>query len=237
MQYYDFVFFIEFDDVGWTRQGGAQLYNKATGNGTDTICKEPTMPVVVQKLENEMERRFQMLDWNEIHIGGFEGSAGIRRNNGPRLELELNEAGTRLGDPPSSVDELLGILDGLMDRILQRSFLIHLQLDKMENVFFTNSGSEANDSQVLKFMVDRNSNNSLHGQVTIGTLIFQDCAVGILFALLPVLGGNSGLHQGIISMGKLLLVLSIFLICCIHIVLVLCSSLRKTDDSAIVSSE
>ncbi|KAK9083260.1 hypothetical protein Scep_029731 [Stephania cephalantha] len=27
------------------------------------------------------------------------------------LELELNEAGTRLGDPPSSVDDLLGILD------------------------------------------------------------------------------------------------------------------------------
>ncbi|WJX45566.1 hypothetical protein P8452_32436 [Trifolium repens] len=31
-----------------------------------------------------------------------------------------------------------------------------------------------------------------------------DCAVGLLFALLPVLGGNSGLLQGIISMGKLL---------------------------------
>lgn len=31
----------------------------------------------------------------------------------------------------------------------------------------------------------------------------QDCAVGLLFALLPVLGGNSGLLQGIISMGKL----------------------------------
>jgi len=27
--------------------------------------------------------------------------------------------------------------------------------------------------------------------------------VGLLFALLPVLGGNSGLLQGIISMGKL----------------------------------
>ncbi|GAU45657.1 hypothetical protein TSUD_293660 [Trifolium subterraneum] len=38
-----------------------------------------------------------------------------------------------------------------------------------------------------------------------------DCAVGLLFALLPVLGGNSGLLQGIISMGKLLLVLSLYL--------------------------
>ncbi|KAK9114686.1 hypothetical protein Syun_021483 [Stephania yunnanensis] len=31
----------------------------------------------------------------------------------------------------------------------------------------------------------------------------KDCVVGILFALLPVLGGNNGLRQGIISMGKL----------------------------------
>lgn len=33
--------------------------------------------------------------------------------------------------------------------------------------------------------------------------LFQDCAVGLLFALLPVLGGNSGLFQGIISMARL----------------------------------
>jgi Kef-type K+ transport system membrane component KefB len=64
---------------------------------------------------------------------------------------------------------------------------------------------------VVKFLVERNSTSSLHGQVTIGILIFQDCVVGLLFALLPVLGGNSGLLQGIISMGKLLLILSIYL--------------------------
>uniref|UniRef100_A0A2K1YCW8 Cation/H+ exchanger transmembrane domain-containing protein n=1 Tax=Populus trichocarpa TaxID=3694 RepID=A0A2K1YCW8_POPTR len=38
-----------------------------------------------------------------------------------------------------------------------------------------------------------------------------DCAIGLLFALLPVLGGNSGALQGMISMGKLLLVLSVYL--------------------------
>lgn len=31
----------------------------------------------------------------------------------------------------------------------------------------------------------------------------QDCAVGLLFALLPVLGGTSGILQGVISMAKL----------------------------------
>ncbi|THG14448.1 hypothetical protein TEA_016295 [Camellia sinensis var. sinensis] len=74
--------------------------------------------------------------------------------------------------------------------------------------FFLSMSSTA---VVVKFLVERNSNNALHGQVTIGTLIFQDCAVGLLFALLPVLGGNSGILYGMISMGKLLLVLSIYL--------------------------
>lgn len=33
--------------------------------------------------------------------------------------------------------------------------------------------------------------------------LFQDCAVGLLFALLPVLGGNTGPFRGIISMSKM----------------------------------
>lgn len=76
--------------------------------------------------------------------------------------------------------------------------------------------------------MERNSISALHGQVTIGTLIlqvfiffvstsvkrtslvlrqyevlsWQDCAVGLLFALLPVLGGSSGVLQGVLSMTK-----------------------------------
>ncbi|PPR88400.1 hypothetical protein GOBAR_AA32279 [Gossypium barbadense] len=64
---------------------------------------------------------------------------------------------------------------------------------------------------VLKFLMERNSISALHGQVTIGTLILQDCAVGLLFALLPVLGGNSGVLQGVLSMTKSLVVLITFL--------------------------
>ncbi|CAK9135193.1 unnamed protein product [Ilex paraguariensis] len=71
--------------------------------------------------------------------------------------------------------------------------------------------SMSSTAVVVKFLVEKNSNNILHGQVTIGILIFQDCAVGLLFALLPVLGGNSGILQGMASMGKLLLVLSLYL--------------------------
>lgn len=71
--------------------------------------------------------------------------------------------------------------------------------------------SMSSTAVVLKFLVEKNSNNAIHGQVTIGTLIFQDCAVGLLFALLPVLGGNSGIFQGMVSMGKVLLTLSTYL--------------------------
>ncbi|XP_073292986.1 K(+) efflux antiporter 5 [Primulina huaijiensis] len=71
--------------------------------------------------------------------------------------------------------------------------------------------SMSSTAVVVKFLVERNSNSALHGQVTIGTLIFQDCAVGLLFALLPVLGGSSGILHGMVSLGKVLLTLSIYL--------------------------
>ncbi|KAG8657023.1 hypothetical protein MANES_03G032400v8 [Manihot esculenta] len=71
--------------------------------------------------------------------------------------------------------------------------------------------SMSSTAVVLKFLMEKNSINSLHGQVTIGTLILQDCAVGLLFALLPVLGGSSGILQGVMSMTKSLMLLVIFL--------------------------
>ncbi|GAB4837817.1 K(+) efflux antiporter 4 [Ancistrocladus abbreviatus] len=80
-----------------------------------------------------------------------------------------------------------------------------------EGVFVGLFLSMSSTAVVLKFLMERNSSNSLHGQVTIGTLILQDCAVGLLFALLPVLGGTSGVLQGFMSMAKLLVVLITFL--------------------------
>ncbi|RID52624.1 hypothetical protein BRARA_G00076 [Brassica rapa] len=64
---------------------------------------------------------------------------------------------------------------------------------------------------VLKFLMEKNSISALHGQITVGTLILQDCAVGLLFALLPVLGGTSGVLQGMLSMAKSLAILIAFL--------------------------
>eukprot|EP01018_Ginkgo_biloba_P001538 Gb_19622 [translate_table: standard] len=79
-----------------------------------------------------------------------------------------------------------------------------------EGIFVGAFLSMSSTAVVLKFLMERNSVNALHGQVTIGTLILQDCAVGLLFALLPVLGGSSGILQGIMSMTKSLVVLSAF---------------------------
>ncbi|KAL2457328.1 K(+) efflux antiporter 4 [Abeliophyllum distichum] len=80
-----------------------------------------------------------------------------------------------------------------------------------EGVFVGVFLSMSSTAVVLKFLMERNSTSSLHGQVTIGTLILQDCAVGLLFALLPILGGTSGVLQGMVSMTKLLVVLITFL--------------------------
>ncbi|XP_010667306.1 K(+) efflux antiporter 4 isoform X2 [Beta vulgaris subsp. vulgaris] len=80
-----------------------------------------------------------------------------------------------------------------------------------EGVFVGLFLSMSSTAVVLKFLMERNSVNSLHGQVTIGTLILQDCTVGLLFAFLPVLGGSSGVLQGVISMSKSFLTLISFL--------------------------
>ncbi|KAG8073285.1 hypothetical protein GUJ93_ZPchr0006g42012 [Zizania palustris] len=80
-----------------------------------------------------------------------------------------------------------------------------------EGVFVGAFLSMSSTAVVSKFLVEKGSTNALYGQVTIGTLILQDCAVGLLFALLPVLGGASGIFGGMMSMAKLLLLLSIFI--------------------------
>jgi Kef-type K+ transport system membrane component KefB len=79
-----------------------------------------------------------------------------------------------------------------------------------EGIFVGAFLSMSSTAVVLKFLMEQSSVNSSFGQVTIGTLILQDCAVGLLFALLPILGGN-GILQGIMSMAKSLVVLCSFL--------------------------
>ncbi|KAJ0968663.1 hypothetical protein J5N97_025580 [Dioscorea zingiberensis] len=109
----------------------------------------------------------------------------------------------------------VAVLGGLLQIII---FMLLCGLTAMlcganlsEGIFVGSFLSMSSTAVVSKFLVEKSSTNALHGQVTVGTLILQDCAVGLLFALLPILGGSSGLFHGIMSMAKLLLVLSIFM--------------------------
>ncbi|KAK9093171.1 hypothetical protein Syun_028082 [Stephania yunnanensis] len=125
----------------------------------------------------------------------LKGLRGFGEMTDQELELELNEARMRLGDPPSSVNDLLGILDSMRNamepslkalasenirehsdvdvkvavasrvseitritapdapfedeqmRDLAKGLLDTFTARQMGKVFFTNSGSEANDSQ------------------------------------------------------------------------------------------
>ncbi|KFK25438.1 hypothetical protein AALP_AA8G115200 [Arabis alpina] len=109
----------------------------------------------------------------------------------------------------------VAVLGGLL-QILLFMFLCGITVSlcggkRSEGVFVGAFLSMSSTAVVLKFLMEKNSANSLHGQITIGTLILQDCAVGLLFALLPVLGGNSGIVEGVLSMAKVVVILLSFL--------------------------
>ncbi|AED91722.1 unnamed protein product [Arabidopsis thaliana] len=109
----------------------------------------------------------------------------------------------------------VAVLGGLL-QILLFMFLCGITVSlcggkRSEGVFVGAFLSMSSTAVVLKFLMEKNSTNSLHGQVTIGILILQDCAVGLLFALLPVLEGNSGIVHGMLSIGKVVVLLLSFL--------------------------
>lgn len=87
-----------------------------------------------------------------------------------------------------------------------------------EGVFIGSFLSMSSTAVVLKCLQDRNWLQYLHGQVIIATLILQDCIVGLLFALLPVLGGNgegeNNFTSGLFSILRELVVLVLFLAFC-----------------------
>ena len=65
-----------------------------------------------------------------------------------------------------------------------------------------------------------------HGQITLGTLILQDCTIGLLFALLPVLGGSHGVVDGVVSLIQTVITM-VFLVLCIFITrYVICHFMR-----------
>lgn len=80
-----------------------------------------------------------------------------------------------------------------------------------EGVFVGALLSMSSTAVVLKCLLERGLVQSNSGQVTVGTLILQDCTVGLLFSLLPLLGGSSSILEGFTAMFRELVILAIFL--------------------------
>jgi len=57
-------------------------------------------------------------------------------------------------------------------------------------------------SVVVKSLQDARASNTPHAQITIGTLVLQDCVVGLLFAFMPVLA-SAGSESGGVSLREL----------------------------------
>jgi hypothetical protein len=79
-----------------------------------------------------------------------------------------------------------------------------------EGVFVGAFLSMSSTAVVIKCLMERNVMGTLPGQITIGTLIFQDCTVGLLFALLPVLGGTNGVGEGVVSLLRTAVLMCLF---------------------------
>ena len=50
--------------------------------------------------------------------------------------------------------------------------------------------SMSSTAVVLKCLMDHRSQHTVHGQVMLGTLILQDCALGLILAIIPNLTLN-----------------------------------------------
>lgn len=75
--------------------------------------------------------------------------------------------------------------------------------------------SMSSTSIVIKCL-DNRARASVFGQITVGTLLLQDCCVGLMFALLPLFGPNEGgetqsrWHAASVAVPKVLAKLLIF---------------------------
>jgi Kef-type K+ transport system membrane component KefB len=86
-----------------------------------------------------------------------------------------------------------------------------------EGIFIGGFLSMSSTTVVVKCLMERDEMSALHGQIILGTLILQDCTIGLLFALLPVLGGSHGVAEGVISLIQTVITMVFFLVLCIFI--------------------
>eukprot|EP00899_Mesostigma_viride_P006356 jgi/Mesvir1/15721/Mv03300-RA.2 len=86
--------------------------------------------------------------------------------------------------------------------------------DAGQGVFVGAFLSMSSTAVVLKCLMDRGVMQSSFAQITVGTLILQDCALGLLFALLPVLGGSGDWGEGLRHITQELGMMALFVAFC-----------------------
>ena len=77
--------------------------------------------------------------------------------------------------------------------------------------------SMSSTAVVIKCLAECSAVQSLAVEIVVGTLILQDCTIGLLFALLPVISGSRGLGEGMLSFLRVLLVMFLFFLTSIMI--------------------
>lgn len=80
-----------------------------------------------------------------------------------------------------------GMLQILLTMVLAGGFAFAIGASINEGLFIGALISMSSTSIVIKCLVDSRQGATPHGQITIGTLILQDCMVGLLFAFMPIL--------------------------------------------------
>lgn len=80
-----------------------------------------------------------------------------------------------------------GMIQILLTMILAGGFASAIGASVHEGLFVGALVSMSSTSIVIKCLADSRQSAAPHGQITIGTLILQDCMVGLLFAFMPVL--------------------------------------------------
>lgn len=83
-----------------------------------------------------------------------------------------------------------------------------------EGIFVGAFLSVSSTAVVSKSLLERDDLHTATGQITMGTLILQDCATGLLFALIPVLGSSEGVGSTFLSFVNVLMKMIIFMLVC-----------------------
>lgn len=94
-----------------------------------------------------------------------------------------------------------------------------------EGIFVGALVSMSSTSIVVKCLTDTKSTTSPHGQITIGTLILQDCMVGLLFAFMPVLSSKPDDGMDNLEVARLILRVTVTLAVAVGVALLIARTL------------